>query len=64
MTSSILCLFGWLLLLIALPILVLGWATESRRERVLRWRRQGLSQQAIADRLSCSRYQVRKLLAA
>jgi DNA-binding CsgD family transcriptional regulator len=64
MTSSILCLFGWLLLLIALPILVLGWATESRRERVLRWRRQGLSQQAIANRLSCSRHQVRKLLAA
>ncbi len=53
-----------LLALILLPLLVLVWASESRQQRARRWRRAGLTQQAIADRLGCSRSTVRRLLAA
>ncbi len=53
-----------LLALILLPLLVLAWASESRQQRAKRWRRNGLTQQAIADRLGCSRTTVRRLLAA
>jgi DNA-binding CsgD family transcriptional regulator len=52
-----------LLALILLPLIVLAWASESRQQRVRRWRRAGLTQQAIADRLGCSRTTVRRLLA-
>ena len=52
-----------LLALILLPLLVLAWARESRQQRARRWRRSGLTQQAIADRLGCSRSTVRRLLA-
>jgi DNA-binding IclR family transcriptional regulator len=45
-----------------LPLLVLLWLTESREQRARRWRRQGMTQQAIADRLGCSRSTVRRLL--
>ena len=58
------CFFAWALALLLLPVLVLLWATESREHRARRWRHQGLSQQAIADRLGCSRSTVRRLLAA
>lgn len=55
----------WLLLLpITVVIGIVLWATESREQRARRWRRSGLSQQQIADRLGCSRYAVRKLLTA
>jgi len=53
-----------LLALILLPLIVLAWASESRQQRARRWRRAGLTQQAIADRLGCSRSTVRRLLAA
>jgi AraC-like DNA-binding protein len=53
-----------ILALIALPILILLWATESRQQRAHRWRRDGWTQQRIADRLGCSRTTVRRLLAA
>jgi DNA-binding NarL/FixJ family response regulator len=53
-----------LLALLLLPALVLLWLTESRQQRARRWRRDGLTQQAIADRLGCSRTTVRRLLAA
>jgi DNA-binding CsgD family transcriptional regulator len=53
-----------LLALILLPLLVLAWASESRRQRARRWRRNGMTQQAIADRLGCSRTTVRRLLAS
>jgi DNA-binding CsgD family transcriptional regulator len=49
--------------LLLLPALVLLWATESRQQRACRWRRDGLTQQAIADRLGCSRRTVGRLLA-
>lgn len=53
-----------LLAALLLPVLILLWATESRRQRARRWRRDGWTQQAIADGLGCSRTTVRRLLAA
>jgi len=50
--------------LLLLPVLVLLWATESRQQRARRMRGYGLTQQAIADRLGCSRTTVRRMLAA
>lgn len=61
---SITCIAAWAAALLLLPIVLLLWATESRQQRARRWRRQGLTQQAIADRLGCSRTTVRRLLAA
>jgi ABC-type spermidine/putrescine transport system permease subunit II len=52
-----------ILALLLLPILILLWATESRQQRARRWRRDGWTQQRIADRLGCSRTTVRRLLA-
>jgi CRP-like cAMP-binding protein len=60
-TTSAFCL---LLCLLLLPVLVLLWATESKQQRARRWRRNGLTQQAIAERLGCSRRTVGRLLAA
>ena len=59
---SITCLAAWVAALILLPIVVLLWATESRQQRARRWRQAGLTQQAIADRLGCSRSTVQRLL--
>ena len=53
-----------LIALLLLPVLVLLWATEDRRQRAKRWRSYGWSQQRIADRLGCSRTTVRRLLAS
>ena len=57
------CLAAWALALLLLPALLLSWILETNRDRARRWRRQGLSQQRIADRLGCSRWRVRRLLA-
>jgi len=61
---SVTCLAAWVAVFVLLPILVLCWATESRQQRARRWRQAGLTQQAIADRLGCSRSTVRRLLVA
>ena len=61
---SITCLAAWAVALLLLPIVILLWATESREQRARRWRRNGWTQQAIADRLGCSRTTVRRLLKA
>jgi DNA invertase Pin-like site-specific DNA recombinase len=61
---SITCLAAWVAALILLPIVVLLWATESRQQRAKRLRSYGWTQQAIADRLGCSRTTVRRMLAA
>lgn len=61
---SITCSTAWVVALLFLPLVVLLWATESREQRARRWRHQGMTQQAIADRLGCSRTTVRKLLMA
>lgn len=60
---SLSCFAAWAVALLLFPILLLAFATEGRRERARRWRRQGLTQQAIASRLGCSRSTVRRLLA-
>jgi hypothetical protein len=59
---TITSLLALLLAALLLPLLILLWATESREQRARRWRRQGMTQQAIADRLGCSRSTVRRLL--
>jgi len=61
---SITCLAAWALALLLLPCILICWAMETRQQRARRWRRDGLTQQAIADRLGCSRSTVRRLLAA
>jgi len=53
-----------LIALLLLPVLVLLWATEDRRQRAKRWRSYGWSQQRIATKLGCSRTTVRRLLAS
>lgn len=53
----------WALALLLLPALLLSWILETDRDRARRLRRSGLSQQRIADRLGCSRWRVRRLLA-
>jgi AraC-like DNA-binding protein len=60
---SLTCFAAWAFALLLLPILILLWATESRQQRARRWRRNGWTQQRIADRLGCSRTTVRRLLA-
>jgi hypothetical protein len=59
---SIACLAAWTVALLLLPVLLLLWATEGRQQRARRWRAAGMTQQAIADRLGCSRSTVRRLL--
>ena len=59
---SITCLAAWMAALILLPVLVIGWASESRQQRARRWRRDGWTQQRIADRLGCSRSTVRRMV--
>jgi len=53
----------YLLLPLLLVVAVILWLTESREQRIRRWRAGGMSQRAIAERLGVSTYQVRKALA-
>ena len=57
------CILAWALSLLLLPVLLLTWLLENDCDRCRRWRRSGLSQQRIADRLGCSRWKVRQMLA-
>jgi DNA-binding CsgD family transcriptional regulator len=57
------CFLAWALALVLLPVLLLGWASESRTERIRRLHRAGQSQRAIAARLGISRHRVAKALA-
>lgn len=62
--ASTVCFLAAAAAVLLLPIVLILWATESRPQRIRRWHRDGLSQRAIADRLGCSRWQVRQALAA
>lgn len=62
--TTLTCLAATLLALLTIPLLILYLLTESRPQRARRWRRAGLTQQAIADRLGVSRSTVRRMLAA
>lgn len=61
---SIPCIAAWAVALLLLPLIVLAWAAESREQRVKRLRRQGWTQQRIADHLLISRSTVRRILTA
>ena len=61
--TTISCALLWVLTPLLIVLAVLAWATETNRDRARRWKRQGLSQARIADRLGCSRWRVRQLLA-
>jgi hypothetical protein len=58
------CIIWWLLLPLAALLGVILWATESRSTRINRWRSQGLSWRACADRLHCSPSTARRWAAA
>ena len=61
--TTISCALLWVLTPLLIFLAVIAWATETNRDRARRWRRQGLSQARIAERLGCSRWKVRQLLA-
>jgi hypothetical protein len=48
------CLLAWAAVLLLLPVLIVLNLTESRHTRINRWRSQGMSWRACADRLHCS----------
>jgi DNA-binding CsgD family transcriptional regulator len=60
--TTIACALLWVLTPLLIVLAVIAWASETNRDRARRWRRQGLSQTRIADRLGCSRWRVRRLL--
>lgn len=62
-TMTTTCLLAWAAALLLFPVILLLWATESRRQRIHRLRSYGWSQQRIADHLRISRYAVRQALA-
>ena len=45
---------AWGAVLLLFPLVLLLWATESKQQRALRWRRNGLTYKVIAQRLNCS----------
>lgn len=53
---------AWVAVLLLFPLLLLCWASESRQQRARRLRRQGWTQQRIANHLHISRTTVRRLL--
>ena len=52
-----------LIAVLLLPLIVILWFTETTPQRVTRLRRNGWSQQRIADHMQISRYKVRMVLA-
>ena len=62
--TTTLCILATVLAILTIPLVILYLITESRPQRARRWRRAGMTQQAIADRLGCSRTTVRRMLAA
>ena len=57
------CLAAWALALLLIPVLLLSWILETDRDRARRWHRSGIGQQRIADRLGCTRWRVRQMIA-
>ena len=52
-----------LVVLLALVVGVLVWATETPQDRARRWHRAGISQRQIAQRLAVSRHRIRAWVA-
>lgn len=61
--TTFLCVLFWIATPLIVLLTVLTYLTETQPERIRRLRRQGLSQQAIANQLGISRYRVRQALA-
>ena len=61
--TTISCILFWLFMPVVILCVVLGRLTETRQQQIRRMRREGLSQQAIANTLGISRYRVRQALA-
>lgn len=53
----------WIVILVLFPLLFVAWLLETPQEKAKRWRKAGMSQQRIADRLGVSRSKVRRILA-
>jgi hypothetical protein len=62
--TTVTCLLATVLAVLTIPLMILWWAAESREQRCKRLRRQGWTQQRIADHLSVSRSTVRRILTA
>jgi hypothetical protein len=60
--NTVLSILLLILVCLLLPAIVLGWATESRSERIRRLSASGMSQRAIASHLGVTRYRVRLAL--
>ena len=58
------CMLWWLLLPLIALLAVMLWLSETREQRIKRLRRQGWTQQRIADHLLISRSTVRRILLA
>ena len=52
-----------MVVLLALVVGIIAWATETPQDRALRWHRSGVSQRQIAQRLEVSRHRVRAWVA-
>jgi DNA-binding CsgD family transcriptional regulator len=61
--TTVTCALFWVLAPLLIILAAIAWALETETERACRWRQGGLSQQRIADRLGCSRWRVRQMLA-
>jgi hypothetical protein len=61
--TTISCALLWVLTPLLIVLVAIAWALETKRDRARRWRRSGVSQREIADRLGCTRWRVRQLLA-
>jgi hypothetical protein len=48
------CIVWWLLLPLAVVAAVIYWLSESRGQRIRRWRKQGQSWAAISRRMGCA----------
>lgn len=62
--ATIACVTFWLLLPLLIVGAVINWFFETRSERIRRLASEGKSQRVIAEQLGCTRYQVRRVLAA
>lgn len=51
---TITCIAAWALVLLLLPLHLMLWASESRGQRIRRWRANGITWAECGRRLACS----------
>ena len=61
--TTISCALLWVLTPLLIVLVAIAWALETKRDRARRWHRSGVGQQRIADRLGCTRWRVRQMIA-